>query len=86
MFFLRCNTDNDFRIRFVDHPIETLQQNGIRVDPKAAEEIIHSLGTLKTRFEKDIYLVPLGWENHPWELMKDGWGIVIKGSDRGAIP
>ena len=80
-FFYRCNTDTQFRAGFLNNPIATLIENQIQVDDQAANEIIQSLQTLKSRFGKEIYLVPIGFEDHRWKLMKNGWGLVIEGSE-----
>jgi hypothetical protein len=85
-FFYRCNTDNVFRARFLDQPVETLNDNGISINERAAGEIISYVKQLKDSFEKEIYLTPVGWEDHRWELMENGWGIVVHGSRRAIIP
>lgn len=50
-FEKRLNSDNAFRSRFLEKPVETLQEAGIVLPDEANRRLIESVGRLKGRHE-----------------------------------
>ena len=84
-FFKLCNTEQEFRVTFLKHPIETLNENDIEVSKEAVDAIMRNIEYLGTRY-KDLAIVP-DWEEYGLELLENGWGLWIKDSEHsGLIP
>jgi len=86
-FFYDCNTNAEIRAEFLEHPIRILAREpyGIEVSKQVAKEIIEYRDKFVKEIGEDVGEPPVGWEDHRWELMDEGLGIRIKGSDRGVI-
>jgi hypothetical protein len=83
-FFYNCNTDSEFRANFLERPVKFLQAKGISINEDAAGEIESYVDALKVKFGDELMLLPIGWEDHRWELMEEpfkGYGIRIIGDN-----
>jgi hypothetical protein len=85
-FYLKCNTEQEFREEFLRHPLALLRENNIEVSPEASKEILQNIEYLKKNYELEIGIVP-DWEEYGHELLKNGWGLLVKINSRGgSIP
>ncbi len=76
-FFLKCNTDDEFRKMFLKDPIHTLREFKIQIGESAEKEIAQQVADLVKHYEREIYVVPKYWLEENAELLKNGYGIRL---------
>lgn len=60
-FFTKVNTEADFRVKFLENPIETLNDIGFTLTPEAEKEVLKTVQCFKKihGFDK----LPVGYES-----------------------